>query len=88
MALNRAVWMALLASEDIDIVVNLTIPAAHCTVSMQALEAGKHVYSEKPLVLSLEEGQKMKALSLKKDSKWAVRPIPLWAALTSLLDIY
>ena len=47
----------LLASEGIDVVVNLTVPSAHYQVSKQCLEAGKHVYSEKPLTLSLEEGQ-------------------------------
>lgn len=46
----------LLAADDIDIVVNLTIPAAHYEVSRQALDAGKHVYSEKPFVLSVKEG--------------------------------
>ncbi|WP_071799375.1 Gfo/Idh/MocA family protein [Natronohydrobacter thiooxidans] len=49
----------LLAAEDIDVIVNLTVPAAHFDVSLQCLEAGKHVYSEKPFVLSLEEGQKL-----------------------------
>jgi predicted dehydrogenase len=48
---------SLLDAGDIDIVVNLTIPAAHYQVSRSILEAGKHVYSEKPFVLSLEEGQ-------------------------------
>lgn len=47
----------LLASDDIDIVVNLTIPAAHYDVSRAILDAGKHVYSEKPFVLSVREGQ-------------------------------
>ena len=37
------------ASDDVDIVLNLTIPEAHADVSLGALEAGKHVYSEKPL---------------------------------------
>ena len=46
----------LLAREDIDIVVNLTVPAAHKDVSDAVLDAGKHVYSEKPFVLSAEEG--------------------------------
>lgn len=50
----------LLASDDIDMVVNLTIPAAHFEVSSKILEAGKHVYSEKPFVLSLEEGSALK----------------------------
>jgi len=46
----------LLADPDIDIVVNLTIPAAHAKVCLAALEAGKHVYVEKPLAVSLEDG--------------------------------
>ncbi len=53
----------LLAAADIDIVVNLTIPAAHFEVTRSILEAGKHAYSEKPLVLSLEEGKALAALS-------------------------
>jgi predicted dehydrogenase len=50
----------LLAAEDIDIIVNLTIPAVHYEVSKQVLDAGKHVYSEKPFVLSVEEGLDLK----------------------------
>lgn len=45
----------LLASDDIDLVINLTIPAAHVDVSRAILRAGKHVYSEKPFVLGLGE---------------------------------
>lgn len=47
----------LLADPNIDIVVNLTIPAVHASVSLKALEAGKHVYSEKPLAISLSDGK-------------------------------
>ncbi len=39
----------LLARPDIDIIVNLTVPAAHAQVSRAALLAGKHVHSEKPI---------------------------------------
>ncbi|MCY4538585.1 MAG: Gfo/Idh/MocA family oxidoreductase [Chloroflexi bacterium] len=46
----------LLARDDIDIVVNLTIPAAHAAISLQIIETGKHVYSEKPLAISRAEG--------------------------------
>lgn len=50
----------LLGSDDIDIVVNLTVPAAHHAVSKAILDAGKHVYSEKPFVLSVKEGLDLK----------------------------
>ena len=56
----------LLASKDVDIVVNLTIPAAHYEVSKAALDAGKHVYSEKPFVLSVKEGEDLKKRAEKK----------------------
>jgi predicted dehydrogenase len=49
----------LLASKDIDIVLNLTIPSAHCRVTLAAIEAGKHVYTEKPLASNLAEGESM-----------------------------
>ena len=49
----------LLASDEISIVVNLTIPAVHAKVSTDILKAGKHVYSEKPFALSLQQGQSL-----------------------------
>jgi predicted dehydrogenase len=49
----------LLADEQIDIVVNLTIPAAHYEVSARALEAGKSAYNEKPLSVSREDGKRL-----------------------------
>lgn len=39
----------LLADPEVEIVLNLTIPAAHVEVGLKAIAAGKHVYSEKPL---------------------------------------
>ena len=48
---------ALLADTDIEIVVNLTIPAAHAPVSLQIIEAGKHVYLEKPLATRFAEAK-------------------------------
>jgi predicted dehydrogenase len=56
----------LLAAQDIDIIVNLTVPAAHYGVSKQILDAGKHVYSEKPFVLSVAEGLDLKKRAEKK----------------------
>ncbi|NKM56671.1 gfo/Idh/MocA family oxidoreductase [Rhizobium anhuiense] len=65
---------ALLANDEIDVVVNLTIPDAHFRVSKAILEAGKHVYSEKPLVLSLEEGEELRRIA--KEKKLAVGCAP------------
>ncbi|MGK6311607.1 Gfo/Idh/MocA family protein [Neorhizobium sp. DT-125] len=49
----------LLADPQIEIIVNLTIPKAHVAVGLQALEAGKHTYSEKPLGINFAEGKKL-----------------------------
>ncbi|MFD1981139.1 Gfo/Idh/MocA family protein [Mesorhizobium newzealandense] len=48
---------ALLADPEIGIVLNLTIPAVHFDVTMSALSAGKHVFTEKPLATSAADGQ-------------------------------
>ena len=56
----------LLAAKDVDVIVNLTVPAVHYDVTRRILEAGKHAYSEKPLVLTLDEGKKLQDLAAKK----------------------
>ncbi|MEM1286251.1 MAG: Gfo/Idh/MocA family oxidoreductase [Pseudomonadota bacterium] len=64
----------LLAAADIDIIVNLTIPSAHAAVTRSILEAGKHVYSEKPAVLSLEEGLELQELAISKGPRIGSAP--------------
>jgi predicted dehydrogenase len=56
----------LLANPEVDVVINLTIPDAHFAVTKRILEAGKHAYSEKPLVLSLKDGKTLRDLATKK----------------------
>ncbi len=46
----------LLANPEIEIVVNLTIPAVHVEVAARAVEAGKNVWTEKPFSLDRESG--------------------------------
>jgi predicted dehydrogenase len=49
----------LLDDPTIELVVNLTIPAAHVDVGLAALEAGKHVWAEKPLALDRPSARKL-----------------------------
>jgi predicted dehydrogenase len=51
----------MLADAEVDAVLNLTPPALHSEVTAAALEAGLHVYSEKPVALSAEQGRELAA---------------------------
>jgi predicted dehydrogenase len=50
-----------LALPEVEIVVNLTVPAAHAAVATEVLRAGRHVYGEKPLALDPVAGAKLLA---------------------------
>lgn len=50
---------ALLADPEVDLVLNLTLPAAHADVSLAAIAAGKPVYSEKPLAATTDAARKV-----------------------------
>lgn len=65
---------SLLAADDIQIVINLTVPTAHFEVSQSILEAGKHVYSEKPLALRLNECLKLGKLAAEKGLRAGCAP--------------
>ena len=53
----------LLNDSDITLVINLTVPLAHAIVSIKILQAGKHVYSEKPLSVSFKEASELMRLA-------------------------
>ena len=64
----------LLAQPDTIIIINLTVPGAHYKVSKRILEAGKHVYSEKPLTLTTAEAKDLLKIATKKELKVACAP--------------
>lgn len=56
----------LLADPQVEIILDLTIPAAHAQIGKKALLAGKHHYSEKPLAIRYAEGEQLVELARKK----------------------
>lgn len=53
----------MLANDEIELVLNITNPAAHAQVAQAVVAAGKSVYNEKPLTLARNEAQKLLALA-------------------------
>ena len=82
---------ALLADDSIEMVVNLTNPRSHSVVSKACLEAGKHVYSEKPLAMAFSEAQALVELANTKGLYLSSAPCgllgetaqTLWRALSN-----
>jgi predicted dehydrogenase len=68
---------AIVADEEVDLVINLTIHAAHVEVITTCLHAGKHVYSEKPMALTSEEAWKLVALVEEKGRRLGSAPITI-----------
>lgn len=63
-SLNAYVSMdALLTDPKSRIILNLTDPRSHYTISKQCLTAGKHVYSEKPLAMNFEEAEELSRMA-------------------------
>lgn len=61
-------------SNDIDTIINLTIPNVHYDITMMALEAGKNVYSEKPIAINILQSQSILKLAKKKNLFVGVAP--------------
>jgi predicted dehydrogenase len=65
---------ALLADPEVELVINLTVHHAHYAVTKRALEAGKHVYSEKPMALEAAEARELVALARRQGVRLACSP--------------
>jgi len=59
---------------NVDVILNLTIPQAHFEISKLALEAGKHVYSEKPMSIKYDEANEL--VNLAKDNNLYIGNAP------------
>ena len=64
-----------LSDKTVDVVINLTIHHAHPAVITQCLNAGKHVYSEKPLALTYPEAKRLVDLAQVKGLRLGCAPI-------------
>ncbi|WP_037357852.1 Gfo/Idh/MocA family protein [Amycolatopsis orientalis] len=70
----------LLALPDVEIVVNLTVPAVHVEISLAAVEAGKHVWTEKPIGLDRQTVRKLLDRAREKGVRVAGAPDTLLGA--------
>lgn len=64
----------MLASDEIDTILNITTPAGHYPLTKKALEAGKNVYVEKPLSLNYEQGKELVELAKAKGVRLGCAP--------------
>lgn len=64
----------ILADQSIEMVVNLTNPAAHYEIVKAALEHGKHVFSEKMIAVDLADGQELCQIAKNKGLRLGVAP--------------
>ena len=62
------------ADPSIELIVNLTPPNAHAEISRAALNAGKHVYSEKPLAINRKDGAQLLELAQRKGLRVGCAP--------------
>lgn len=80
----------MLANDDINAVYIATPPSSHLDYALMALNAGKHVYLEKPMVMSSEEADVLVNAAKKSDRKLVVahyrRELPLYKRVKALLE--
>ena len=56
----------ILSNQEVDLIINLTIPSAHKEIIIKSLNAGKHCFSEKPLAMNFAEGKEIADLATQK----------------------
>lgn len=76
-------WRDLVTSSDVDLVTIVTPPGEHLEMALAALEAGKHVVSEKPTALNADEAERMAQAAESRPDRVALidhelRFLPSW----------
>ncbi|MCA2411282.1 Gfo/Idh/MocA family oxidoreductase [Rhizobium leguminosarum] len=74
MGVGYAAIDEMLADPSIEIVINLTVPNAHAEVSTRIIKGGKHVYSEKPLTVSVKEARPLLQLAAERGLRVGCAP--------------
>ncbi len=64
----------ILADDEIEMIINLTNPIAHYTINKQALEQGKHVFSEKMIAVDLKDGAELCEIAQRENLYLGVAP--------------
>ncbi len=78
-------YQSLLADPDVEVVVNLTSVRSHYEVTKRALEAGKHVYSEKPLTTDLQQTRELFEIANRNGLVFTGAPSNLYCDAVSTL---
>ncbi len=75
----------LLSDGRVELILNLTNPRSHFEVTKACLEAGRHVYSEKPLAMNREEAEALAALAAQKGLRLSSAPCSVLSDTAQLL---
>ncbi|HVT44781.1 MAG TPA: Gfo/Idh/MocA family oxidoreductase [Thermoanaerobaculia bacterium] len=86
-----ASWEEIVGADDIDLVTIVTPPSEHRAMAIAALEAGKHVVSEKPTAMNAQEAAEMLAAADRREGQIAIidhelRFLPSWLAARERRD--
>lgn len=81
---------SVLGDPEVELVVNLTIPAAHAEVGIAIVEAGKHLWNEKPLTDNLQTAKDLLAAAARNDVRVGCAPDtvlgPGWQAVRRVIE--
>ena len=75
----------LLGDRGVDLVINLTNPRSHFDLNRKCLQAGKHVYSEKPLAMTVADAKTLVALARERGLQLASAPCSVLSEVAQTL---